>query len=204
MDNFELEKRLKAAQTPPLEADYLEDFPRRVMGRIRSIRGQSPQPRYQYDWIPRLAWGGGAIFACLLIGFVLGERQVLTEKREAVASVDPLANVKVIREALTMFPNQIRALVEDEHGVQLVISEKPDVPTSPPLYVRICDGKQCASVVTFSGQQVQIAGRTVTVLSDAQGGIILFGNDFAWSNREASSTKGNLQIEATNLDSASM
>jgi hypothetical protein len=201
MNNFELDKQLKAAQVPPIEEDYMEDFPQAVLARIRSTSLRSP--RRQNNWMPRLVWGGGVICACLLIEFVLGDRHAQTE-RATVASTDPLANVRVIRETLTMFPNQIRAIVEDEHGIQLVISEKPDVPTSPPLYVRICNGKQCASFVTFSGQQVQIAGQTMTVLSDMQGGIILFGNDFAWSSREPVSTNGNLKIEVTRLDAASI
>lgn len=197
MNDSNLDKKLKAAQVPPLEAGYVEDFPRSVMARIRST--SQPARRPEYKWMPRLAWGGGIVFACLLIGFVLGERQARMEK-ETVAVADPLADVKMVRETLTLFPHQVRAIIRDEHGLQLVISEKPDVPASSPLYVRICNGNQCASFVSFSGQQVEIAGQTVTVLSDAQGGVILVGNDFAWSSREPGSTSGNLKIEASRLD----
>jgi hypothetical protein len=201
MNDFELNKMLKAAPPPPLGADYLKDFPRSVLARMRSTLPRSH--RAKYHWMPRLVWGGGAIFASLAIGFILGNWRAQIGK-EAMASVDPLVNAQVVRETLKMFPNQVRAIIEDKHGLQLVISEKPDVPASPPLYVRICSGKQCAAVVTFSGQEIQIAGQTLTVLSDAQGGIILVGDDFAWSSRKPTSAKNNLRIEAAHLDAAAM
>ena len=103
-----------------------------------------------------------------------------------------------------MFPNQVRAIVQDEHGLNLVLSENKNVPVSPPIYVRICDGKHCSSLVTFSGQEIQIAGQKMTVLSDSHGGIILMGNDFAWSSREPSYAKSDLKIVAKNLGSIAM
>ena len=36
----------------------------------------------------------------------------------------------------------------------------------------------------FNGQEIQIAGQKLTMLSDAHGGIILTGNEFVWSSDE--------------------
>jgi hypothetical protein len=98
-----------------------------------------------------------------------------------------------------MFPNRIRAIVEDEHGLNLVLSDSDNVPVSAPIYIRICDGKHCSSLVTFSGQEIQIAGQKITVLSDARGGIILEGNKFVWSSTSRIYASGNLKIEAKPL-----
>ena len=103
-----------------------------------------------------------------------------------------------------MFPNRVRAIVQDERGINLVLSDNDDVPVSPPLYVRICDGKHCSSLVTFSGQEIQIAGQKITVLADARGGIILTGNQFVWSNTERTYAGNHLKIEAKNLGSVAM
>ena len=103
-----------------------------------------------------------------------------------------------------LFRSRVRAIVHDEHGMNLVLSDNPDVPVSTPIYVRICDGKQCTSLVTFSGQDVQIAGQTLTVLSEADGGIILEGKHFIWSNNEPIYSQKNLKIEAKNLGMVAM
>jgi hypothetical protein len=121
---------------------------------------------------------------------------------ETAAAGDILENAKLIQETLVMFPNRVRAIVQDGRGLSLVLSEDDNVPASTPLYIHICDGKECASVVTFSGQDFQIAGRQMTALSDAQGGIILMGKNFAWSSRERAMAKSNLEIEAKPLTSA--
>jgi hypothetical protein len=78
------------------------------------------------------------------------------------------------------------------------------VPDSTPLYVSICDGKHCSSLVTFSGQEVHVAGQKMTVLSDAHGGIILVGNRFLWSNTERGYANNDLKIEAKAIGLAAM
>jgi hypothetical protein len=110
----------------------------------------------------------------------------------------------MLREVLTLFPNRVRAIVQDEHGVQLVLSDQADVPASTPIYVHICDGKQCSSLVTFSGQELEIAGQKITVLSDAQDGIILEGNQFVWSSSARNFAQGGLKIEARRLNSITL
>jgi hypothetical protein len=70
--------------------------------------------------------------------------------------------------------------------------------------VQICDGEHCSSVVTFSGQEIQVAGQKVTVLSDANGGIILEGSQFIWSDGKLVQAQKNLKIQARNLDSVAM
>jgi hypothetical protein len=81
------------------------------------------------------------------------------------------------------------------------LSDRADVPLSPPIYVRICDGSRCSSVVTFSGQEIQIAGQKVTVLSEANGGIILEGNNFVWSEGKSVYSGKKFKIQAKNLGS---
>ncbi len=198
MNNSELDAKLKAAREPVLPADYREDFPRLVLAGLRSAPRENRRPRRL--WLPRLAWGM-ATAACILIAFAIGHWHGLAE---AKAGKDALANTKFIQETLAMFPNRVRAIVQDERGVNLVLSDTENVPASTPIYVRICDGKNCSSLVTFSGQEIQIAGQKLTVLSQPDGGIILEGNRFVWSSSEPVYAGRKLKIEAKNLGATTM
>jgi hypothetical protein len=195
MNNSELNRILKAAKVPERSEEFRAQFPRRVTSRLhwKPAAAESRPP----NWFPRMAWSLTGITACLVIGFLVGHWRGQTE---AVAENGLLQNAKVIKEMLAMFPNRVRAVVQDEHGLNLVLSDKDDVPQSTPLWVKVCDGKQCSAVVTFSGQEIQIGRQEVTVLADAQGKIILAGDDFLWSNGKPM-VAGNdkLKIEAKTL-----
>ena len=194
MNDSDLDKKLKAARVPARDEDYWESFPRLVSAKLRTVPAK--RPGVERHCLPRLAWGGGIAFACLMLGFTLGHWHGQKQKNDPYAL---LQNGKMLREVLTLFPNRVRAIVQDEHGVQLVLAGQPDVPVSTPIYVRICDGEQCASLVTFSGQELEIAGQKVTILSDTRGGIILMGNQFVWSSTARNDAQNHLKIEARSL-----
>jgi hypothetical protein len=194
MRKSELDSILKRARTPECSEEFWEEFPRQI---VRGLN-QAPAKNYKVErnWFPRLAWGL-ATAICVFAVFAIGHWR---GRMETQASTDVLANAKLVHETLAMFPNQVRAIVQDEHGLQLVLSDQPDVPMSTPLWVKICDGKQCASLVTFSGQELDIAGQKITVLSDAHDGIILEGSGFVWSSDDRPvHTDSRLKIEAHRL-----
>ncbi len=196
MNKFDLNATLKAAKTPKVSEAYWSDISREVLAQLRQP-GSAPS-RSRPNWIPRLAWGLATTAACLVMALTIGHRHGETPPRDAVQSL------KLIRETMAMFPNRVRAIVSDDHGLNLVLSENEDVPVSTPIYVRICNDKNCASFVTFSGQEIQAGGQKVTVLADARGGIILTGREFVWSNTERSHAGNRLKIEASNLSTAAM
>jgi hypothetical protein len=199
MNQPELDSILKKARLPEIPEESVELFPRRIVARLK--RNESPA-RHALNILPRLAWAFG-LAACIVIAFAIGHWHGRVAAETALAN-DSLTNIKLIRETLAMFPNRVRAIVQDEHGLNLVLSDNADVPASPPLYVRICDGKHCSSLVTFSGQEIQIAGQKITVLADARGGIILTGSQFVWSNTERTYAGNHLKIEAKNLGTVAM
>jgi hypothetical protein len=195
MNRFELDSILKKARAPEPPEEFWEAFPQQVARRLNRARTENSRSRV--NWFPRLAWGL-ATAICILAAFTIGHWRGRMEMK-TVASSDILQNAKFIRETLAMFPNQVRAIVRDQRGLNLILSNNGEVPASPPIYVRICDGKNCSSCVTFSGQEIQIAGQKMTVLSDAQGGIILTGNHFLWSSSTRVAVEKGLKIEAKDL-----
>ena len=203
MNNSELDAKLKAAREPVLPADYRDAFPQTVLNHLRPSpreRARGEKRTSRQSWLPRLAWGM-ATAACILMAFAIGHWRGQVERN---SGPDVLANAKLIQETLAMFPNRVRAIVQDERGVNLVLSDTENVPASTPIYVRICDGKRCSSLVTFSGQEIQIAGQKLTVLSQPDGGIILEGNKFVWSSSEPVYAGRKLKIEAKNLGTITM
>ncbi len=200
MNNSELESILKKARVPERSEEFLETFPQQVARQLNRAERQSHH--VEWHWFPQLAWGL-ATAICVLAAFAIGHWHGRLETK-SIASNDILQNPKLIRETLGMFPNQVRAIVQDERGLNLVLSESENVPTSAPLYIHICDGKHCSSLVTFSGQEIQIAGQKLTVLSEAKGGIILMGNQFVWSSTAQTYTRSDLKIEAKNLNSITL
>lgn len=198
MNDSELDARLKAAREPALPRDYQETFAQTVLQNLRS----SPwKPAGKGHWGLRHWVWGVATTACILIAFAVGHWRGLAE---AKAGKDVLANAKLVQETLNMFPNRVRAIVQDERGLNVVLSDTENVPASTPIYVRICDGKRCSSLVTFSGQEIQIAGQKLTVLSQPDGGIILEGNKFVWSSSEPVYAGRKFKIEAKNLGTITM
>lgn len=195
MNNSELEAILKKARTPERSGDFFEAFPHQVARRLNRAEPQDRPAKGR--WFPQLAWGLATVI-CILAALAIGHWRERVETKTGVSN-DILENAKFIRETLAMFPNQVRAIVSDRHGLNLVLSDDGNVPASSPIYVRICDGKNCSSCVTFSGQEIQIAGQKLTVLSDAQGGIILAGNHFLWSSSARVVVDKGLRIEAKDL-----
>lgn len=202
MNNSELNAILKKAKVPERPNDFWELFPRQVTARLNRERvrsdGRAEGGAERGGTLPFLIRWGIAAMLCASIAVVA------LLHHGAKDSPDVLASVKVIDETLAMFPHRVRAIVQDEHGLKLILSEQSDVPTSAPLYVRICDGKHCSSLVTFSGQEVQFAGQKLTVLADPHGGIILEGNKLLWSSTQPIYAGNHLKIEAKNLSSAPM
>jgi hypothetical protein len=199
MKKPELDSILKKARLPEIPGESLEMFPRQIVARLKR---NEPPTRAMRNFSPLRAWAFG-LAACVIVAIAIGHWRGQMETGTTPEN-DSLASLKLIRETLALFPNRVRAIVQDERGLNLVLSDNDDVPASSPLYVRISDGKHCSSLVTFSGQEIQIAGQKITVLADTRGGIILTGNQFVWSNTERTYAGNHLKIEAKNLGTVAM
>jgi hypothetical protein len=198
MNDAELNRILKSGETPRPSREYTDDFPDRV---IRQLNRPLPPSRHAQNGLAGLVWAGGFAAVCVLAGFLIGHRSGRTETANSNGRL--LQSEKLICEVLAMFPNRVRAIVKDDSGMQLVLSDDADVPASTPLWVKVCQGEHCTTVVTFSGQELQIAGQKMTVLADSEGGVILTGDRFVWTSDEPKGGTQDLKIQARPLEFAS-
>jgi len=204
--NNELDQWLKAAKVPERENSFWENFSQNVIRRIGSesrIQTFSGENRLKTELQTSLRrpglnfalWGIGLATVCLVIGFWFGFRNGHSRGNEEQLAVAR----KYFQNIESLFPNQMRAIVFENGQARLLLSEKPDVPTSAPLFVKICSGKNCRSLVTFSGQRIQINGELFEVLSDRKGEILLVGNNSIWSSGDPQRLK-NRSIQAQTLE----
>lgn len=156
--NDELDKLLKQAKVPERSLGYWEHFPKRVIVNLDSRLEAAP-----FGW----RWAVGVAAACLVLGLIFWPRSQPTPRTDYAA---------LYRQIAGMFPGQVRAIVKDETGVHLVLSETADVPASRPLFVKLCRPASCREMVTFSGQCVQLNDQTVEVLVDGHGGVHVIGD----------------------------
>jgi hypothetical protein len=196
MSEFDLNETLKAAKVPERPEEYWQEFPHRMGRQLGRASEREQFEPVATRWPLRIGWALAAAALILVVGFMIGQWR---GRMETASADGVLQSLKLVRETMTMFPNRIRAIVQDERGLSLVLAEGDDVPASPPLYIQVCDGKKCSSLVTFSGQEVRLAGQNVMVLSDAQGGVILVGERFLWSSEQPRQVAGGLRIQAREL-----
>jgi hypothetical protein len=190
MNDSELNQLLESVKVPEQSSEYWQDFPGQVARSLSRQRATEVRSWLPYRR-PALAWGM-ALATCLVIGFFVGHWRGANRVNAL------LQNGKMLREVVAMFPNQVQAIIQDETGLHISLAETPNVPQSQPLWIKVCEGTHCRSIVTFSGQAVQIDGQRVEVLADASGGVMLVGERFFWSSKE-NLIRDHLRIDARQL-----
>jgi hypothetical protein len=206
MRNDELESLLKSVPAPERSNEYWETFPGRVQTKIdqrpnraagASIRTWSFEDS-PYSLLSRLRIGAvaGLAFTCLALLLT----SIFWHTSKPMATPEQIAAAgKYFREIEALFPHQLQAIAFDRSGAHMILSDQPDVPVSPPLYLRICADNQCRSFVTFSGQEIRFNGETCQVLVDRQGGVMVVGEQWVWSSSNAGDAAGPYRIAASPL-----
>ncbi len=183
MNNDELDQRLRSASPPERSEAYWREFPESVERRIlaekqRAEAAVRPGFHPSLKWIWRLALPGAAVVIALLL---MPGQQPKTPIHEQLSSLRA-----GYEQVAALFPGQLETVVFGGDEPYLQLSDLPDVPSSPPLFVRICppSGK-CVTAVSFSGQKVRVSGREFEVLANGVGEIFLLAKEGVWSPGQA-------------------
>lgn len=173
MNNHELDALLKSVPPPARDNEYWQTFPEVVR---RELPAQTRRPmavmRPQWGWT--IGFASACLATALLLAWKFGGAGVQREAQLRVLG-------QSYREAAALFPQQLQAVVLESGQFHLQLAEQPMGASAPPLFVRICKAKQCATAITFSGQEIDLLGRKFEVLADGRGGVILLSQGVVWT-----------------------
>jgi hypothetical protein len=209
MKDSELDQILKSAPVPDRPQAYWDQFSARVLATVQWLQSRQPAEAAlpdgePFDLRPRLRFATVSLALAAILLLLGSALLILPARRHPITNSQLATARKYFREIEALFPNQVRAIVFDRQGPHLALAERADVPASAPLFLRICVDNGCRDYLTFSGQEIQLDGQTLTVLADAHGGIILAGSQFVWSSTARIGDSGDLRIEARNLGLTAM
>lgn len=105
----------------------------------------------------------------------------------------------ILREFSALYPNQVKAIIHDSRGIQLSLSDKPDVISGKAFVFTVCKSRICEEIITFSGQNIEVAGHQVKVRTAAGGRVILAGEKFLWSSDFKGNPEPGIHIESRRL-----
>jgi hypothetical protein len=186
MKNSDLDLLLRTARVPDRADSYWAAFAPAVIRRLSAEPAPAPAER---RWRTVAFAGLAAAVGGVLLGFFLWHR--------APASRDPYARLRdgeMLREILPRYPSRLRAIVQDEQGLHIILSDRPDVPASMPIWIEISGEGRRRAAVTFSGQRVTLGDDQLEVLADPSGRVMLIGSRFFWSPDVRTGAAANLEV----------
>jgi hypothetical protein len=117
MKKFDLEAELKRARVPERDQEFWDAFPRRVMEQART---GAPDPVIRAQPMNPLAWGFGMALACLSACLCLLETRL-----PGTLCYTLFHNEREMRQMVRQFPGEVRAFMQDEHGLGKLIEDQP-------------------------------------------------------------------------------
>jgi hypothetical protein len=177
MNDEELVRRLRTMVVPAASESA------RARARYRALAGlgqgeASGQDAAQWAGSPWLAHGIIMLAAALVTSWFLA--------RQPHATTENLAeDQKTLQQVALLFPGQVNAVVEANGKTDLSIAEDPVLGADQPVVVIFRRGEDRIRVLSYSGHRFCIdLGRTHScfeILESTGGGIIIEGDDRAWS-----------------------
>lgn len=184
MTDRELHDVLRSARLPDRDEAYWREFPNAVLRRVQAARGKqrisAARPAGEVAWLGRWGWVMALGAACALVALAVWVRGPTRPAHETDAQLAALR--QYYHGVAELFPGQLEALVLDAESPQVQLAESATLSNAPPLFVRVCDpSSRCVAVVTFSGQRLELLGRSFEVLADSRGKIFFMAKEGVWS-----------------------
>jgi hypothetical protein len=139
------------------------------------------------------------VAACLILVFALRRPDAGGNPQLPIVKHEEDAAAILLREFSALYPNQVRAIIQNSRGIQLTLADKPDVAPAQALVLKVCQARGCEEIITFSGQNIEVAGHQVTVRADRGGRVILDGEQFLWSSDLKGNPAPGIHIESRRL-----
>ena len=196
MNHHELDALLRNSRPPDWPQAHWETFPAQVVRRVRESESRADVFGHRGDLHRPGSWGRGWPSPpawCWLSGWDPGS------PREGLDPQLVTASARLLSELTGLFPNTFRAVIIEGNQSRILLSEGESARGTEPVLVRLCHNGECLTIVTFSGERIEVGALQFEVLAGGQGDVLLVGEDFVWSRRDSSGLRGWPQVEATTL-----
>lgn len=192
MTDTDLKKQLSALVVPPVNGTSQA----RAFHRASIAFAQPDAPLIgsrsrSSAWLTRAAaWCAGSALAAVAIGafwFSHGPSA-------------PSGDLQTLAQLQTLFPGQLNAVIEHDGATQLDLGHESKADgASQPLVLVLERGGQRMRILSYSGRRITLdlkgARLSFEALITGDGGVVLLGNDFAWSSAKPG-LLGGYRIEA--------
>ena len=195
MKDGDLNKLLRTVKVPERSAEERAEFPQEVVRQL-SRPGHQERERVGRRWsLP--VWALGFATVCLVIGFIVGrmqEKSSITQVAEH--KVNAVEYAKLFKEVATLFPDRLRGVVVRNGEMELILADQPERAVTPPLLVEFCQNGRCRTVITFSGQKLEVDGHSIEVLTGADDRVIVLADNRVWTSQTPTEVVDGFRIQA--------
>jgi hypothetical protein len=193
MKDADLNKLLRSVPPPERSPEDQAEFPQEVVRHLSrpvypQAASEKPVPKFP-------VWALGFATACLMVGFMLGR----FPDKPAVppqAAAQPPEYAKLFKEVASLFPDRLRGVVVRNGEMELILADQPELPASNPLLVEICQAGRCRTVITFSGQKLEVDGHFIEVLAGADDRVIVLADNRVWTSQNPKEVVDGFRINA--------
>lgn len=196
MKDSDLDKLLRRVRPPERSPEEREEFPQQVVRQLSRPGHHQPVPEREGLRLPW--WALGFAAACLAVGFLVGRvpEKAVVNPVAAVNKMPTQDYVKLFKEVAVFFPDRLRGVVVRGNELELVLADQPERPASGPLLVEICQGGKCRTVITFSGQKLEVDGHSIEVLTGVNDHVIVLADNLVWTSQNPAEVVDGFQINA--------
>jgi hypothetical protein len=203
MNRDPLDSLLRSVPEPSPTDGQSDAFVGRVLRRLHAAP-DSARDAHDSDgstWSPfrRLTAGFAMAFTLAFVGWGihLGFRNPHGSPADGGFETAELqAYREVWNQFAILFPHQVRAVTFGPEGPRVILSDRPDLPETPGILVRLCAQDGCRTALTVSGQTVELGTQRLEVLGTARGEVLVTTGNTVWPFDRAA-----LRLSALNLES---
>ena len=196
MNDRDLKKQLSSVTVPVVNEAARERALHRATVALAQPADTASADEGRPMW--RASYGWVAAFAVMLVAGL-----VMIRPSQPAAVVNGGADLRTLAQVEGLFPGQLNAVIESDGGVRLDLAEASSPgATDQPVLVQLEGGGHRLRVLSYSGRSVTIELKgtrfTFEALVTSDGGVVLVGDDFAWSSAQPKSLAG-YKIQAHSL-----
>lgn len=199
MSERELRKHLASMTPPPADEAARERALHRATVALAQPKDSEEAAGVRPVW--RAAYGWVALCAVMLVAGL-----VMIRSSQPAVVTNGGADLRTLAQVEGLFPGQLNAVIERDGEVQLDLAgQSSPAATDQPVIVQLEAGGHRLRVLSYSGRSITLelkgARFTFEALVTSDGGVMLVGDDFAWSSAQPKLLAG-YKIQARPLTSS--